>query len=55
MSPEQILKRYIRKCCKKSWDARNMRVMTSGSHGWKRKYKDFNGWWRKCGLKHDES
>ena len=50
-SPEQILKAYIRKCCLASWRARTMRKMTSPPHGYKLKYKTFNDWWRKMGLR----
>lgn len=42
---EQILKKYIRKCCKKAWDARHIKKLTKG-RGWKNKYPTFASWWR---------
>jgi hypothetical protein len=39
-----ILKKYIRRCCKKAWDARHAKKPTKG-RGWKNKYPTFQSWW----------
>jgi len=41
----RILKKYVRSCCKKAWDARHIKKPTKG-RGWKNKYPTFASWWR---------